>query len=106
MAAGAPPLGIFEQSEWPAQRRELSGPWSLLLYTDGLVEGRIGAGNERLGEQRLVEMIERHLAAATSWPDGAQDLLDHLIADVEQLNGEPLTDDLAVLLLSNLGADA
>ena len=51
-------------------------------------------------------MIERHLAAATSWPDGAQDLLDHLIADVEQLNGEPLTDDLAVLLLSNLGADA
>ena len=106
VAAGAPPLGIFEQSEWPAQRRELSGPWSLLLYTDGLVEGRIGAGNERLGEQRLVEMIERHLAAATSWPDGAQDLLDHLIADVEQLNGEPLTDDLAVLLLSNLGADA
>ena len=106
VAAGAPPLGIFEQSEWPAQRRELRGPGSLLLNTDGLVEGRIGAGNERLGEQRLVEMIERHLAAATSWPDGAQDLLDHLIADVEQLNGEPLTDDLAVLLRSNLGAAA
>jgi serine phosphatase RsbU (regulator of sigma subunit) len=106
VAAGAPPLGIFEQSEWPAQRQELDGPWSLLLYTDGLVEGKIGAGHERLGEQRLVELIERHLEAATSWPDDAQDLLDHLIAEVEQLHGEPLTDDLAVLLLSSYGSGA
>jgi serine phosphatase RsbU (regulator of sigma subunit) len=103
VTAGAPPLGIFEQSEWPAQRQTLNGPWSLLLYTDGLVEGKIGAGHERLGEQRLVEMIERRLAATTSWPDDARSLLDSLIAEVEQLNGEPLTDDLAVLLLSSSG---
>ena len=104
--SGAPPLGILEQSEWPAAQAELRGPWSLLLYTDGLVEGKIGAGHERLGEERLVSMIERQLATTTAWPDDAQALIDRLIAEVEELNGEPLTDDLAVLLLSSSGAPA
>ena len=103
---GAPPLGIFDQSEWPAERRSLNGPWSLLLYTDGLVEGKIGAGHERLGERRLVEMIERHVAATASWRDDPKRLLDGLIAEVEELNGEPLTDDLAVLLLSSSASAA
>jgi serine phosphatase RsbU (regulator of sigma subunit) len=103
VSAGAPPLGIFEQGEWPAASVALEGRWSLLLYTDGLVEGRIGAGHERLGEQRLVEMVERHVAAAPAWPEGAPALIGGLIAEVERLNGEPLTDDLAVLLLSNCG---
>jgi serine phosphatase RsbU (regulator of sigma subunit) len=104
--AGAPPLGILEQSEWPAQRQALEPPWSLLLYTDGLIEGRIGAGHERLGEQRLVEMVERHVGASAGWAEDGPGLLGRLIAEVEQLNGEPLTDDLAVLLLSSSGAAA
>jgi serine phosphatase RsbU (regulator of sigma subunit) len=104
--AGAPPLGIFEQSEWPAVRRPLEEPWSLLLYTDGLVEGRIGDGDERLGEQRLVRMVEGHVEASGGLPQDAKELLGRLIAEVERLNGEPLTDDLAVLLLSSSGADA
>jgi serine phosphatase RsbU (regulator of sigma subunit) len=98
---GAPPLGILDQTDWPAVETPLRGPWSLLLYTDGLVEGRIGSGHERLGEDRLVAMVERHLAAATDWPRDADALVGRLIAEVEQLNGEPLTDDLAVLLLSS-----
>ncbi len=106
VSAGAPPLGIFEQSEWPAQRQTLTGPWSLLLYTDGLVEGKIGTGHERLGERRLVELIERELKVTASWPDDAPVLLDRLIAEVERLNGEPLTDDLALLLLSSSGSGA
>jgi serine phosphatase RsbU (regulator of sigma subunit) len=104
--AGAPPLGIFEQSEWPAVRRPLEEPWSLLLYTDGLVEGRVGDGDERLGEQRLVRMVEGHVEASGGLPQDAKELLGRLIAEVERLNGEPLTDDLAVLLLSSSGADA
>lgn len=104
VSAGAPPLGIFEQSEWPAQRQTLTAPWSLLLYTDGLVEGKVGADGERLGERRLVEMIERELEATAIWPDDAPALLDRLIAEVERLNGEPLTDDLALLLLSSSGS--
>jgi serine phosphatase RsbU (regulator of sigma subunit) len=106
LACGAPPLGIFEQHDWPAQRTELRAPWSLLLYTDGLVEGRVGPGPERLGERRLVGLIERRLDGAANWPDGARGLIDDLIAEVERLNGEPLTDDLAVLLLSSSGRTA
>ncbi len=103
---GAPPLGIFEQSDWPVHQQRLAAPWTLLLYTDGMVEGKIGAGDERLGDARLVEMIARLVASSSSWPDDAQELLDRLIAEVEQLNGEPLTDDLAVLLLSGGGTAA
>jgi serine phosphatase RsbU (regulator of sigma subunit) len=97
---GAPPLGIFEQSEWPTTQTQLDGSWSLLLYTDGLIEGKAGNGDERLGEERLVGMVERHLDSAPDWPADGKRLLDSLIAEVEQLNGEPLTDDLAVVLLS------
>lgn len=103
VGTGAPPLGILEQSEWPASPTALRGPWSLLLYTDGLIEGRIGEGHERLGEQRLVTLIERQLAAV-DWPADARGLVDGVIAEVERLNGEPLTDDLAVLLLSSCAA--
>ncbi len=103
---GAPPLGIFEQSEWPAHRQRLAAPWTLLLYTDGLVEGKVGAGEERFGDERLVETVARLVAASSSWPGDAQAVLDRLITEVEQLNGEPLTDDLAVLLLSSRGTGA
>jgi len=103
---GAPPLGILEQSRWPAHRQSLEPPWSLLLYTDGLIEGKIDDSHERLGERRLVEMVERHVAASADWPDDGKGLLGRLIAEVEELNGEPLTDDLAVLLLSSSGATA
>ena len=51
-------------------------------------------------------MIERRLEATASWPDDARALLGSLIAEVEQLNGEPLTDDLAVLLLSSSGFES
>jgi serine phosphatase RsbU (regulator of sigma subunit) len=100
IADAAPPLGIFEQDSWPGERRDLGDSWSLLLYTDGLIEGRIGDGNERLGEQRLVELVERHLAETPDWRNDGKGLLNALITEVEQLNGEPVTDDIAVLLLS------
>lgn len=99
-AIAAPPLGILEQSAWPSFETELGDRWSLLLYTDGLVEGKIGSGNERLGPERLVEMVERHVAATPGWRDDGTALLDGLIGEVERLNGEPLTDDLALMLLT------
>ena len=98
--SGAPPLGIFEQWSWPGKQTDLGDGWSLLLYTDGLIEGKIGNGDARLGEEQLVEMVERHLASTPDWRDDGQTLLDRLITEVEQLNGEPLTDDIAVVLLS------
>jgi len=41
---------------------ELGREWSLMLYTDGLIEGRIGEGLERLGQDGMVEMVRRQLA--------------------------------------------
>ena len=40
---------------WPAFEVALPDAWSLLLYTDGVTDGRIGAGSERLGEAGLAE---------------------------------------------------
>jgi serine phosphatase RsbU (regulator of sigma subunit) len=100
VSTGTPPLGIFDQSEWPAQKVELEAPWSLLLYTDGLIEGKIGNGHERLGEERLVELVERHLAGVPDWRGNGSGLLNGLITEVERLNGEPVTDDIALVLLS------
>src|SRR4051812_12160631 len=38
---GGPPLGIVERTTWPALDVELPDTWALLLYTDGVFEGRV-----------------------------------------------------------------
>jgi serine phosphatase RsbU (regulator of sigma subunit) len=103
---GALPLGIYEQESWPGKQARLGASWSLLLYTDGLIEGKVGEDGERLGEERLLALVEREIAATPDWQHDKQSLLDRLIAEVERLNGEPVTDDIAVLLLSANGRDA
>nr|WP_104820932.1 SpoIIE family protein phosphatase [Kitasatospora sp. MMS16-BH015] len=94
-----PALGLLSCDDglavWPAQQLELQPGWSLLLYTDGLVEGRVGAGSRRLGQDGLVELIGDHQAAGLT----RGRLVDSAIAEVEELNGGALTDDVAVLLL-------
>ena len=40
-------------SRWTAHEHALPEQWSLLLYTDGLIEGRTGVGNGRLGGEGL-----------------------------------------------------
>src|SRR5262249_30201567 len=44
----APP-GIAHVEDWPVSEVDLGDSWTLLLYTDGLIEGRVGTGPERLG---------------------------------------------------------
>ncbi|MEV6212082.1 SpoIIE family protein phosphatase [Kitasatospora sp. NPDC051914] len=94
-----PALGLLPCDDglaaWPAQELELHPGWSLLLYTDGLVEGRVGAGSRRLGQDGLIELIADHQAAGQS----RGRLVDSALAEVEELNGGALTDDVAVLLL-------
>lgn len=67
-----------------------------MLYTDGLIEGRIGEGKERLGQDGMVEMINRHLAEGLS----GEGLLEASVTEARRLNGGELTDDVAVVLLS------
>jgi serine phosphatase RsbU (regulator of sigma subunit) len=92
----AAPLGLSEVRDWPATQVRLDGSWSILLYTDGLIEGRIGKGSERLGSEGLMDLIRD----ALSGPDtSGEELLDQVIDRVRELNGGDLDDDLAVLAL-------
>jgi len=104
----SPPLGLGQVRHWPGTQVRLDGSWSVLLYTDGLIEGRIGRGSERLGSEGLMELIRQALltgppadgngeAAAGAPVDGQ--LLDRVIGHVRDLNGGDLVDDLAILAL-------
>jgi len=84
----------------PATEVEFSGDdWSLLMYTDGLIEGRTGVGNERLDVAGLCDLLDEPaardvpLAALPAW----------LVGRAEQANGGPLADDVAMLLISRGG---
>jgi serine phosphatase RsbU (regulator of sigma subunit) len=93
----AAPLGLSEVPDWPGTQVRLDGSWSILLYTDGLIEGRIGKGSERLGSEALMDLIRESLGT----PDNpGEELLDQVIDRVRELNGGDLDDDLAVLALS------
>ncbi|MEU3724162.1 fused response regulator/phosphatase [Streptomyces sp. NPDC031705] len=91
-----PALGLLPRARWPRRQVDLGGSWSLMLYTDGLIEGRIGEGRERLGQDGMVEMINRHLERGLS----GEALLEASVTEARRLNGGELTDDVAVVLLS------
>ncbi|WP_354641256.1 PP2C family protein-serine/threonine phosphatase [Kitasatospora camelliae] len=94
-----PALGLLPcdttHAVWPARRLALRPGWRLMLYTDGLVEGRVGADSRRLGQEGLIDLIAEHHAAGLT----RGRLVDSALAEVEELNGGALTDDVAVLLL-------
>jgi serine phosphatase RsbU (regulator of sigma subunit) len=92
----AAPLGLSEVRAWPGTQVRLDGSWSILLYTDGLIEGRIGKGSERLGSEGLMDLIREYLNALDR---PGEELLDQVIDRVRELNGGDLDDDLAVLAL-------
>ncbi|MER6674470.1 SpoIIE family protein phosphatase [Streptomyces sp. NPDC000983] len=90
-----PALGLLPGARWPRMQVELGAEWSLMLYTDGLIEGRIGPGRERLGQDGMVSMVRRQLAEGLR----GEALLRAAVSEVRELNGGELTDDVAVLLL-------
>jgi DNA-binding NarL/FixJ family response regulator len=87
------PLGIDERAEWAPLEVDLAPGWGLLLYTDGLVEGRGPVPDEPLWPEGLVALLEHE--RDTPW----QQLPARLVERVQQLNGGPLSDDTAVLVL-------
>ncbi|MCQ8833252.1 PP2C family protein-serine/threonine phosphatase [Streptomyces malaysiensis] len=90
-----PALGLLPNARWPRREVELGGAWSLMMYTDGLIEGRVGSGVQRLGQEGMVEIVARQVAEGRR----GEELLDATVTEVRTLNGGELTDDLAVLLL-------
>jgi serine phosphatase RsbU (regulator of sigma subunit) len=89
---GRPPLGVQPQASWPASAVDLPrAPWSLVLYTDGLIEAADGTASGRLG----IEGLEALLGDAVGSP-----AIDDLIEHVEGLGDGTLADDVAVLVLT------
>lgn len=79
---------------------DLRGDWGLLLFTDGLFEGRATPGAPgRFG----VEGLTRHLRSLVSSGVARTDLTRALFAEAERCNGAPLTDDVAALLVGSSG---
>ncbi|MBD3547475.1 PP2C family protein-serine/threonine phosphatase [Streptomyces sp. JV180] len=93
---GGPALGLLPRARWPRRQVELGGAWSLMLYTDGLIEGRVGTGgSERLGQDGMAAMVNSRLEQGLT----GDELLEAAVSEVRELNGGELTDDVAVLLL-------
>ncbi|HEX6676949.1 MAG TPA: SpoIIE family protein phosphatase [Actinomycetes bacterium] len=95
---GGPALGIHDDGyAWESKTLEVGADWTLLCYTDGLVEGHQSPGSvERFGIGALVEAVAGLLASG----DGLDAVLDGLLAAVHGANGGDLSDDVAILCCS------
>lgn len=75
----------------------LRHPWSMLLHTDGVIEGRRSPkSRDRFG----IDGVLAHLRACR---EDRERLLDTLLQAAENANGGPLADDVALVLLSRGG---
>ncbi len=99
VGAGAygPLLGVMPSPTWTPVDVPLGPGAAVLLYTDGLIEGRTGPGEKaRFGLDALVELVGSRVGRGVT----AQALLDALLAEVQRRNGGPLADDVALCLVS------
>ena len=86
------PIGMFCQSEFSATHLSLSRDETLLMYTDGLSEGRNASGEEY--GRRVAEVAHRTAASALD------DLLQTVVSDQAAFLGDsPNADDLTVLAI-------
>jgi serine phosphatase RsbU (regulator of sigma subunit) len=100
-APACPPPGLNSTGKWPGREVEFGDRWSLLMYTDGLIEGRISRGPYRLGTEGLMGLVQDALGAPPFDPGKVSDdaLLSRLIDQVRSLNSGDLNDDIAMLAL-------
>ncbi len=91
-----PVLGVFDTSDRPFSRLALDPEdWTLLLYTDGLIEGRVNGSDRRLDVPGLRSLIGT--AQGQGVPRG--ELAGWLVNQAEEANGGPLADDVAMLIV-------
>ena len=92
---GGPALGLVPGLGWREEERLLPAGAALVLFTDGLFEGRVGPGGQRLGEEGLVAM-SRNLARlpAAAFVDT---LIEKTAAAAAGYGG--LADDVAIVHL-------
>jgi serine phosphatase RsbU (regulator of sigma subunit) len=95
-----PPLGVLDDASWPSVETALPPDWVLMLYSDGLIEGKAnGFGGAEPGEllwdTGLLVLLTEHRN------DPLPDLAGRLVERAETMNGGPLVDDVAILLLTH-----
>jgi serine phosphatase RsbU (regulator of sigma subunit) len=96
-------LGVLPGVPCPAIEVRLAPEdWGVLLYTDGLVEGRAMAGSDddRLGVDGLCRLFDGYDRKARP----PRELPGWLVGLAEERNGGPLADDVAMLLAMAGGA--
>ncbi|MFJ3662464.1 PP2C family protein-serine/threonine phosphatase [Streptomyces sp. NPDC090119] len=94
---GGPALGLVPGgAHWPTAELPVPPGASVVLFTDGLFEGHVSRGPQRLGEEGLLQLARD---AAGLAPD---EFVDRLIGDAEGLAEERggLADDVAVVHVS------
>ncbi|WP_030809146.1 PP2C family protein-serine/threonine phosphatase [Streptomyces sp. NRRL F-2799] len=94
---GGPALGLIPGgARWPTAELPVPPGASVVLFTDGLFEGHVSRGPQRLGEEGLLELARE---AAGLAPD---EFVDRLIGEAEGLAEEQggLADDVAVVHVS------
>ncbi|QYN36194.1 SpoIIE family protein phosphatase [Pseudonocardia sp. DSM 110487] len=87
------PLGVLPDATWDELTVPLDTGWALLAYTDGLIEGRGHEPGEPLWEEGLHAMLEGERATDLEL------LPARLVERAQELNGGPLADDVAILIL-------
>ena len=90
-----PLLGVFEGEHWHSAALPALGD-GMLLYTDGLIEGRVDPGSqERWGVEHLLATLARERDAGRP----ARELALRLIRQATESHGDELPDDVAILIV-------
>jgi serine phosphatase RsbU (regulator of sigma subunit) len=88
------PLGVAADAKWHPLRVPLAAGWALMLYTDGLIEGRGPVEGEPLWEEGLLGLLTEERDTEL------ERLPARLVERAQELNKGALADDVAILLLS------
>jgi sigma-B regulation protein RsbU (phosphoserine phosphatase) len=93
LVPGGTVLGVFAESTYEQGEFRIGPGDRLVLYTDGITEGRNPAGDE-LGEDRLAESAIVHRALP------AEEMLAAMLKDVESFNAGVYEDDATLIVAS------
>ncbi|MBC8234529.1 SpoIIE family protein phosphatase [bacterium] len=93
-------LGFMEDAEYEEERIQLMPGDLLFLYTDGITEVKPINGDEHFGEERLHKILQEN-----AWM-GANEIKEQIFQEIHTfVGGEPLDDDLTMLVLKVLNDD-
>jgi len=91
LVPGGTVLGVFAESAYEQGEFRIGRGDRLVLYTDGITEGRDTAGEE-FGEERFIASALAHRALT------AEAMLTAMLADVETFNGGAYEDDATLIV--------